>query len=183
MKRLLPIGLLALLLYNMFGLTYAVLFFEKDYQISSLASADEEVKVIKMHLPSLPYAGDLQIAQAPEGLIRQDDNFYNASQVLHENDTLYVTLKSNQAARDHFVALANAMELLNEPAANDAQNPYNQAIKLLNDLVKHYTPNDVQLYFHPGTFVEESLSLVNVSGKDIYSAIFMQLPNPPPERC
>lgn len=167
----------------MFGLTYAVLFFEKDYQASSLSAADDQVKVLKMHLPSIPYAGDLQITETPHGLIRQDDHFYNPEHILHENDTLYVTLKANQAARDHFVALANAMEMLNEPNMTESKDPYSQAIKLLNNLVKNYLPNQDNVCFHPGTFVEQTISLASVSGKDIYSAIFMQLPNPPPERC
>ncbi|MCE7064110.1 hypothetical protein [Dyadobacter sp. CY326] len=183
MKRLLPISLLALLLYNTFGLTFAVLFFDKDYQDSAVTAADAELKVIKMPLPSLPYGGDLNITETPQGLIRQSDNFYNPTEVLHENDTLYVTLKSNQAARDHFVELANAMEMLNSPNADHPESPYGKAVKLLDNLLKTYIPSSESISFSPGSFIEKPARLTSVRYKNIYSAIFMQLPNPPPERC
>ncbi|SKB91465.1 hypothetical protein [Dyadobacter psychrophilus] len=181
MKRLLPIGLLVLLLYNTFGLTFAVLFFDNHYQQSSVSSLGDELRVVKMHLPSLPYSGDLQITEAPQGLIRQNDQFYNPTQVLHQNDTLYVTLKSNQAARDEFVALANAMQIITDPSAKLPEDPYSKAIKLLDNLLKNYVSNVASISFPPASFTDPLPLSMGGRSKNIYSAIFIQLTSPPPE--
>jgi len=181
LKRLLPIGLLFLLLYNTFGLTCAVLFFEKNYSASSVVTENDEIKVVKMHLPSLPYSGDLPITKTPEGLIRQDDNFYNPTDLVHENDTLYITLKSNQVARDHFVALADAMEMLNNPSTGTDQNPYSKAIKLFDNLLKNYLPNANEISFQPGSFIAKNPIFTGTGRKNSYAAISITLPYPPPE--
>ena len=181
MKRLLPIGLLVLLLYNTFGLTFAVLFFDNHYQKSSVSSQDDELRVVKMHLPSLPYSGDLQITEAPQGLIRENDQFYNPTQVLHQNDTLYVTMKPNQAARDEFVALADAMQILSDPNAKLPDDPYSKAIKLMDNLLKNYVSNNSSISFLPVSFTEQLPLSAGRRSKNIYSAIFIQLTSPPPE--
>lgn len=181
MKRLLPIGLLVLLLYNTFGLTFAVLFFDNHYQESSVSSLHDELRVVKMHLPSLPYSGDLQITETPEGLIRQNDQFYNPTQVLHQNDTLYVTLKSNQAARDEFFALANAMQIMSDPNAKLPENPYSKAMKLMDNLLKNYISNSHEISFQTASFTDPLPLLTGRCSKNIYSAIFIQLTSPPPE--
>ncbi|MCF0052388.1 hypothetical protein LXM25_20130 [Dyadobacter sp. LJ53] len=181
MKRLLPIGLLVLLLYNTFGLTLAVLFFDNHHQQSSVSSPDDQYKVVKMHLPSLPYSGELHITQAPQGLIRQNDQFYNPTQVLHQNDTLYVTLKSNQAARDEFFALANAMQIISDPGAKLPQDPFGKALKLMDNLLKNYVSNVNTISFPPISLTDPLPMLTGRCSKDIYSAIFIQLTSPPPE--
>jgi len=181
LKRLLPIGLLVLLLYNTFGLTFAVLFFDNHYQKSSVSSLDDELRVVKMHLPSLPYSGDLQITEAPRGLIREKDQFYNPTQVLHQNDTLYVTLKPNQAARDEFFALANAMQIMSDPNAKLPDDPYSKAIKMMDNLLKNYVSNNSSISFLPVSYADPLPMSAGRGAKNIYSAIFIQLTSPPPE--
>lgn len=181
MKRLLPIGLLVLLLYNTFGLTFAVLFFDNHHQNASISSSNDELMVVKMHLPSLPYSGDLQITDLPQGLIRQNDQFYNPTNVLHQNDTLYVTLKSNQVARDDFFALANAMQILSDPNAKVPEDPYSKAMKMVDNLLKNYVSNVNEISFQAASFTEPSPLSMGVASKNIYLANFIQLTSPPPE--
>lgn len=182
MKRLASIGLLALLLYNMFGLSFAILLFENDYQLSP-ASQTTGAVLMKMYLPSLPYSGDLQISEQIHGLVRQNDQFYNPTHISHENDTLYVTLESNQAARDHFFELANAIQLLNDPQADIPQSPYSKAIKLLGSLLKIYIPSSGQLTFESYAF-KPAATLPNwCFSANCYLSIETLLASPPPESC
>lgn len=182
MKRLASIGLLALLLYNMFGLSFAILLFENNYQVSA-ARETTDALVMKMYLPSLPYSGDLQISQQIQGLVRQNDQFYNPTHVSHENDTLYVTLESNQAARDHFFELANAIQLLNDPQTDIPQNPYSKAIKQLGSLLKIYIPTAQQLAFEFFAF-KPAPTLASWSlSANCYLSVETLLTSPPPESC
>ena len=183
MRRLASIGLLILLLYNMFGLSFAVLFFEKDYQIATSGEAGQSL-VRKMYLPSLPYSGDLEITENIEGLVRQDGQFYNPTRVVHQNDTLYVTLQSNEAARDHFFELANAIQVLNDPQADLPQSPYSKAVELLGNLLKIYIPNTQQFPDHSEAIAQElRLSANTHYVAPHYPSYPTSLASPPPERC
>jgi hypothetical protein len=141
LKKLTAIGLLILLLYNMFGLTVAVLFFEDDYQTASPIREDDKWQTVKMHLPTLPYNTTWENSDGQEGLIRHGDEFYNVTEQRHENDTLYVTLKTNQHARDRFFELANMIQEITDQSADTPESPLGKAVKLLSDLLKVYLPN------------------------------------------
>jgi len=141
LKKLTAVGLFILLLHNMFGLTVAVLFFEDDYQIASAISEDDNWQTVKMHLPTLPYNTAWENTDGQEGLIRQGNNFYNVTGQRHENDTLYVTLKSNQNARDRFFELANMIQEITNQNADSPESPFSKAIKHLSDLLKVYLSN------------------------------------------
>lgn len=160
MRRLTSIGLLALLLYNMFGLSLAVLFFEKDYQIAASDSPGQAL-VMKMYLPSLPYSENLEITENIQGLVRQNDQFYNPTHILHQNDTLYVTLQSNEAARDHFFELANAIQVLNDPQTDVPKSPYDKAMELLGSLLKIYIPTTRQYLFGSESIAQQPCSSAN----------------------
>ena len=183
MRRLASIGLLALLLYNMFGLSLAVLFFEKHYQIASSDGPDQPL-VMKMYLPSLPYSGDLEITENIEGLVRQDGQFYNPTHVLHQNDTLYVTLQSNEAARDHFFELANAIQVLNDPQTDVPQSPYGKAMELLSSLLKIYIPNTQLFPVSSQLLAQQTAPGINNHFAAVhYLSYQTSLASPPPERC
>lgn len=141
MKKLTAIGLLLLLLYNMFGLTVAVLFFEEDFQTASPMMEDDEWQTVKMPLPALPYNNTWENPEGQDGLIRQGNDFYNIMHQRHENDTLYVTLKSNQHARDRFFELAEMIQEITDQTADTPESPFSKAIKVLSDLAKVYLPN------------------------------------------
>ncbi len=183
MRRLASIGLLALLLYNMFGLSLAVLFFEKDYQIAASRGSHQEM-VMKMYLPSLPYSGNLEITENIEGLVRQDGQFYNPTRILHENDTLYVTLQSNEAARDHFFELANAIQVLNDPQTDVPQSPYGKAMEQLSSLLKIYIPNNQPFQLRSERIAQEIRPSANNHYMAAHYLSFQtSLASPPPERC
>jgi hypothetical protein len=181
LKKIAPICLLALLLYNTFGLSFAILFFEKDFQVASVTDVKADWKVMKMYLPSLPYSDNVEITDNIEGLVRQNGDFYNPTHILHENDTLYVTLKSNQAARDHFFELANAMEMLSNPETDFPNNPYSKAIKLLDNLLKNYVSNTFEFTFLAARTFDQQTEFNISPVKDVYASIDIRLPTPPPE--
>ncbi|MFN8347263.1 MAG: hypothetical protein U0X91_19830 [Spirosomataceae bacterium] len=141
MKKLTAIGLLLLLLYNMFGLTVAVLFFEDNYQTASPVVDTDEWQTVKMHLPALPYNNAWENPEGQDGLIRQGNDFYNIIHQRHDNDTLYVTLKTNQHARDRFFELVNMIQEITDQSADTPESPLGKAVKLLSELVKVYLPN------------------------------------------
>ncbi|MGN7887972.1 hypothetical protein ACN9ML_00140 [Dyadobacter endophyticus] len=183
MRRLAPIGLLALLLYNMFGLSLAALFFEKDYQIAT-ADAPAQGMVMKMYFPSLPYSENLEITENIEGLVRQDGQFYNPTRILHQNDTLYVTLQTNEAARDHFFELANAIQVLNDPQTDVPKSPYAKAMEQLSSLLKMYIPGEQKFPVYAQSIVEEMLpSVGNHFMPARYLSYQTSLASPPPEHC
>lgn len=183
MRRLASIGLLALLLYNMFGLSLAVLFFEKDYQIAASEAPGQRL-LMKMFLPSLPYTGNLEITENIEGLVRQDGQFYNPTRILHQNDTLYVTLESNEAARDHFFELANAIQVLNDSQTDVPKSPYGKAMEQLSSLLKIYIPNNQKFPVYSESIVEQ---MRPSSGNRFMAAHYLShqisLASPPPECC
>lgn len=125
----------------MFGLTVAVLFFEDGYQTASPITNDDEWQTVKMPLPSLPYNTAWENAEGQDGLIRQGNDFYNIMNQRHENDTLYVTLKTNQHARDRFFELASLIQEITDQTSDSPENPLNKAVKLLSELLKVYLPN------------------------------------------
>lgn len=140
----------------MFGLTVAVLFFENGYQTASPIREDDKWQTVKMHLPTLPYNTTWQNTDGQDGLIRHGDDFYNVTEQRHENDTLYVTLKTNQHARDRFFELANMIQEITDQSTDSPESPLSKALKLLNDLLKVYLPNTAMEW--PTEYVADRLT-------------------------
>ena len=181
MKKIVAIGLLVLLLYNTFGLALAVLFFENDFKVASPISQDDNWRMVKLYLPSLPYSDSWENSEGIEGLLQRDGNFYNTTHILHQNDTLYVTLKSNLAAREQFYELANMMETITDTGKNVPESIKNKLLKVLEDLVKNYVPISKQIDF---LYLPDESSMTNVRWvltKTIYSYFNITLNTPPPE--
>jgi hypothetical protein len=181
LKKIVPIALLVLLLYNTFGLSFAILFFDDNYQLACSGYESQDTKLMKMYLPSLPYSGDLEVSPQLKGLIKQDGNFYNPTSIQHQNDTLYVTLKENQAARDHFFELANAMQIVTDPDMEAPQNPFGKMVKLLGSMLKIYVPNHqgIQVYanYLPAAARQSFQSVYGIA----YYSYVNALSTPPPE--
>jgi hypothetical protein len=140
LKKLTAIGLLLLLLYNMFGLTVTVLLFDKGFKTASPIQANDEWQTVKMHLPTLPYNTEWENTEGQDGLIRHGDEFYNVTEQRHANDTLYVTMKTNQTARDRFFELADQIQEMTDQTSQTPDSPMGKAVKLLSDLLKVYLP-------------------------------------------
>lgn len=136
---------------------------------------------MKLYLPSLPYSDSWETTDALEGLVQTDGNFYNPTHIVHKNDTLYVTLKSNQVARDQFFELANMMEMMTDNNKDFPQNAQNRALKLLNDLLKNYIPCSQQ--YELALVHNESIILTNhqLQTLSLYSGYEINLNSPPPE--
>lgn len=124
----------------MFGLTVTVLLFDKNFRTASPTIASDEWQTLKMHLPTLPYNTTWENAEGQEGLIRHGDAFYNVTEQRHENDTLYVTMKTNQTARDRFFELADQIQEMTDQKSQSPDSPMGKVVKLLSELLKTYLP-------------------------------------------
>lgn len=180
MRRIVAIGLLVLLLYNMLGLSTAVLLFDNQYKSTVSSNSEGNYQLLKVYVPSLPYTTSWETEGEIEGLTKSNGNFYNTTHVLHTNDTLYVTLKSNQPARDRFFELANQMQSM---ANQTADTSHVKTLKLLDNLIKNY----VQNIYH-FSLQYQTVSTVNVAPiyplKEIKPMRFLlKLQTPPPEHC
>lgn len=177
MKRLIAIGLLLLLLYNMFGLTTAMLFFENNYQTSSNIIIDDKWKIIKIPTTSK----DAHYGKGEqESLIRSGDDFYNIMHEYHENDTLYVILKSNQNAQERFSELTSLIFGMADPDADTPQGPLGKIIKLLGDLQKIYLSNAIMLSLQEPVIGLYQLSFYSEPHQS-YTQVIHLLHSPPPE--
>lgn len=139
MKRFVPIALLALLLYNTFGLAVAVLCFDKEFKTASPRDSSGNLTFLAVSMPSLPYTSTWENEDGVAGLIKKDGEFYNVVHQKLAHDTLYITLQANTSARDRFFELAENMESLTD-RRQDRETPSGRAVKLLNELVKSYLP-------------------------------------------
>lgn len=174
--------MLALLLYNTFGLSFAVLFFKNDFKTASQVSSDDQWKIMKFEIPSLPYTSSWQNDDGLAGLVESNGQFYNTTNILLENDTLYVTLKSNLNARDRFFELADKMQ--DAAHQESGKNSDNDPVKLLSDLAKVYL-NSKKDFFHDYSF-QNIVSTPRNSFRE-YNNLY-QTPkyshySPPPEVC
>lgn len=174
--------MLALLLYNTFGLSIAVLFFKSNFDTASNITQDDEWKTIKFEAPSLPYTNSWENEDGFAGLFESDGQFYNATNVLLENDTIYVTLKSNLNARDRFFELADRMEI-NAHHESGKSLPAN-VIKLLSDIHKIYV--NTEKYFSADYAIEDRILTSFHSFRDftnLYQSPKYWHFSPPPEAC
>ena len=174
--------MLALLLYNTFGLSFAVLFFKNDFKIASQVSNEDQWKIMKFEIPSLPYTSSWQNEDGLAGLVESNGQFYNTTNILLENDTLYVTLKSNLSARDRFFELADKIQDAShqESSTNSNTDP----VKLLSDLVKVYL-NTKKDFFHDYP-VQNIVSTPRNSFREftnLYQTLKYSHLSPPPEVC
>lgn len=183
MKKIAAIGLLVLLLCNMFGLTTAILLFDNQYKSTASSGIEGDYQLLKVYMPSLPYSADWENADGFEGLTKSNGNFYNATHVLHTNDTLYVTLKSNQTARDRFLELASEMQSITDPGKQTADSPHGKALKLLDNLLKTYVQN-IDYFSIDYQHLHVSDVIAMYAFKDIrLTSCLLKLPTPPPEYC
>jgi len=137
LKRILPIGLLVLLLQNIFGLAIGVFFFEQDFQIADSPTDEGEYKIVKFAVTPLPYNTSWENADGMPGLFQDNGEFYNVVHQKIENDTAYITLKTNVSARERFLELADQVTRSSQGDSTD-ETPIRKAIRSLSDLTKVY---------------------------------------------
>ncbi|MBA4853157.1 hypothetical protein [Emticicia sp. BO119] len=177
MKKIASIGLLLLLLYNMFGLTITMLFFETNYRTNSNVIFDDKWKIIKIPTTSK----DVHYRNGhKEGLIRSGNDFYNIMHEYQENDTLYVILKSNQNAQERFAELASMVQGMTAPDSDISRSPLGKLIKLLGDLQKVYVSDSLQLALTEPIVEIYDPSFYTEPTQSDYQVIHL-LHSPPPE--
>lgn len=180
MKKIAVIGLLALLLYNMFGLAAAILLFDNQYKMTAGSDGPGESDVLKVYMPSLPYTSDWENNDGLEGLIKTDGKFYNATSVKHTNDTLYVTIKANQAAHDHFFELADKMQSMADQH-KIPESGRNKAMKVFDNLLKNYIANHYPFPAFQADYLSEKNLVVYPSRHTGHAFWISLLQTPPPE--
>lgn len=181
MKRIAAIGLLILLLYNTFGLTTAILLFDDQHKSASVIQTGDDYQLLKVYMPSLPYTEEWENKDGLEGLFKEKGQFYNATHVLHTNDTLYVTMKSNQPARDHFFELVGMMQSLTDSDKDSPDNMHGKAIKLLRDLLKNYLQNKEHFLIQPQLTQPMPVAVTYQSANELHASYLLRLQTPPPE--
>lgn len=146
MKRILAFGLLFLLLYNMFGLAVSVFLFENDFRLASTAEKSDSYKLVKFPVVTLPYSSAWENEGEVEGIFQRQGEFYNVVKQKVENDTAYITLKTNISAREKFLELAD--QITSGITDNTAsQSPFGKAIRLMLNLSKIYWQNHASYTF------------------------------------
>lgn len=183
MKKIVAIGFLVLLLYNMLGLTTAVLLFDNQYKSSVSSNNEGEYQLLKVYVPSLPYTDSWENESEIEGLTQRNGQFYNTTHVLHTNDTLYVTLKSNQPARDRFFELANQMQSIADPANQVPDSSQGKTLKLLDNLIKNYIQNTYHFSIYYQAFFAGDQVAMYPSMEIKHTSFLLKLQTPPPEHC
>jgi hypothetical protein len=161
----------------MLGLTIAMLFFEDNYTKSSDIIFDDKWKIIKIPTTSK----DAHYGKGDEeGLIRSGNDFYNIMHEYHENDTLYVILKSNQNAQERFTELTSLIFGITDPTADTSHSPLGKIIKLFGDLQKVYLSGNMTLDLHDRIISLFQRSFFTEPPQSNYQVINL-LHSPPPE--
>jgi hypothetical protein len=179
LKALVPTGLLVLLLYHMFGLAAGVFFFEKDFQMASEVQAQDEYKSVKFPIITVPYSTSWENTEDVGGLFKDQGKFYNIIRQKIENDTIYLTLKTNLSARDRFLELADQMTHANQ-LDGKKPSPLSKALKSLLDLDKVYWMSSTP-YTSAGTVTSFTTSANYCHRNALVSTACLSLFGPPPE--
>jgi hypothetical protein len=169
LKRLVPIALLGLLLYNTFGLAVVVLCFDKQFENVSTCYDVAIPKVMAVAVPSLPYTHSWENEHGTPGLVKKNGEFYNVVHQKIEHDTLYVTLQPNTSARERFMELAENMNHLTDQDQK-GDTAAERALKLLNELLKCYLP------VNPKSGLHIDIYIANLQVDFAHSADFMITP-------
>lgn len=157
MKRILATGFFFLLLLNMLGQSVAVWFIEEMHTTPTEEQLGEEFVEITIPL-SIPYGTQWQ-NDAPSGLIRYGDKFYNIVEQRYENDSLYTLMQANLSAREQFFALADQIQQEFGHDQDKAGSPLERSAKLFSTAIKHYMTSDRQVTFFLWEVVGNNIAL------------------------
>ncbi|KAA6439376.1 hypothetical protein FEM33_14035 [Dyadobacter flavalbus] len=120
MRRIIPIFLFVLLLYNMVG--YSIVYLLEDRQTVSAMGKDfiqqstgSQDIVIRMPV-AVPYQNNWEFPQPAEGQIVHEGKFYQLKSKQLINDTLLVVCEYDQYARERFYDLVSR---INDQVSDD----------------------------------------------------------------
>lgn len=163
----------------MFGLAIGVFFFEKDFQTADQAREEDAYLVLQFPVAVLPYSTTWENSGEIAGLFQSQGKFYNIIHQKIENDTAYITLKTNCSARERFLDLADQITHTSHDNSTN-QTPFRKAIRSLSDLAKLYwvSPDHTTLVF---TLVAANTSSLHRDRDAILTSPYLALVAPPPE--
>ncbi len=131
MRSFLSISLLFLLLYHLCRVWVVLCYFEAFYPTASPVMQGDEWIVVKVPI-SLPYTTtQWEEPQGKKGLVRLNGQFYNIIHQRYENDTLYTELKTNITAREHFFALAQEVQQIQDQKMTPTSSKTNPSLCML----------------------------------------------------
>ena len=165
----------------MFGLLVALLFFENEYQSASPVSENDQWETIKIPLEALPYVSYQEISAEQEGLIQKEGDFYNIVNRYYQNDTLYITLKTNRNARERFIELSDQVQKSLDAASKTPAGPAKKALDLLQGLTKTYLSNPA-LVWPPLLYSGLLPGSIFSAPTQLLPDPFRYLLSPPPEK-
>ncbi len=180
MKRLAPLSLAFLILYNAFGY-YALYAVEQDQAktISLDQKGETAFKVLKIPVSAYIHLEDTEFEET-QGQFLEDGVCYNLIKSRRVNDTLYVYAVYNERA-DRLTAQFNDYfkDGQMQGASGAQKSPVKQALK---NFLKHYLPQPSE--WTAGFAVNAQSSLFKFALiKKCRSAIAAGVPTPPPERA
>ncbi|GLU51204.1 hypothetical protein Dfri01_06650 [Dyadobacter frigoris] len=155
----------------MFGLAVSIFLFENDFRLASATQKSDSYKLIKFPVLTLPYSSAWENEAEIEGIFRQHSEFYNIVNQKVENDTAYITLKTNISARERFLELAD--QITSGTTDNAAsQSPFGKTIRSMLNLSKNYWQN------HSTYTFGMQQTFLNKMACYHYRQIFLKSPSP-----
>ncbi|MEO6685921.1 MAG: hypothetical protein ABIN24_08145 [Dyadobacter sp.] len=136
MKTFAGIACTILLSLHMFGLSLAVLCLDFNYQTAESSNNRTENYIVKTFVSTDLNKSISVDSGAVGGLYRIDDQLYNITNRVYQNDTLFVTFQNNESAWQRFTVLSEIMQEVY--SANKTSHPVSLAIRLLTDFSKVY---------------------------------------------
>lgn len=165
----------------MFGAAVTVLTFEDIYRNASPISENDQWETVKIPLPTLPYNSVWENSDGEKGLIHEGKNFYNIIKQYYRNDTLYITLKTNQDAQERFAELSGQIQQLIDISPQSSKSPLSKGLKLLHELTKVYISHS-SLVWNPINRSEVLLFCIQKDSSQLLPTLSFGFITPPPEQ-
>jgi len=153
MKKAISLLLICLLLYQAGGFALKFIF---DNNLVSSSTESAETIVVKIPL-ALPYSTNWEAPKDVNGELRNGDDFYQMTEQILQNDTLYTTIVTDRSARENFFDLANQV---NEHLSDQRDNSPSKS-KLINSLVKEYCSNSSSWVFYIIEWPSETIKSIH----------------------
>jgi hypothetical protein len=179
MRAISGVALLLLMFLHALGPALAVLSLETQFDIARPDEDWGKTLSIKSFVSAIPYTDSWESSEGLEGLYRIHDQLYNVVKQVHQNDTLYVTLRMNESAWQRFSELSDLMQEVHP--ARKANGLPDKAFQLLSSVLEVYLPVEVTTF---GCVAGLEARIARISYADVRCSLifpFLQLHFPPPE--
>jgi hypothetical protein len=145
-KRIISIGLIILLLFNVLGFYGVFMGIRYSHQQSLIEKFNDEdytsLETVTIKIPiTIPYAAEQQDYQRVDGEFEHQGEFYRLIKQKLSNDTLYVVCAKDHENKRIHKALADYVKTFTDDASN---NDHHQS-KVLNSFSKDYISTTFQI--------------------------------------